>query len=146
MKTRPYKYSPELLQDLIHQGLTNAQIARELGTEQAAVNNRLNDIRRSELTSGIGLEVEGTVPIDLSLYDTVRGKDVRCRVMGISTDKILLKFLDEKYQTAEGQAGQYKEVSRADYASGKSGFTRVALDRVIVTKIKGRNESNVTTN
>lgn len=136
MKTRPYKYHPETLRRLVDDGLTNAEVARELGVEQAVVNKRLNDIRQIKQVEDIKKASIEPVLIDLTLYDTVRRQGVRARVIEITDEMILLKKTDfDKYQTSADQLKHYIQVARADYASGESGWKRVPFERVTVTQL-----------
>lgn len=137
MRTKPYKYNPETLRRLVDDGLTNAEIAREMEVAQSVVNKRLNDIRKikqvEELESSSDRE---PVEIDLTIYDTVRRQGDRAIVLAITSDLILLKKVDlERYQTAEAQVKLYIQISRDDYAAGRSGWKRVPFERVTVTNL-----------
>lgn len=136
MKTRPYKYHPETLRRLVDDGLTNAEVARELGVAQSVVNKRLNDIRQIKLIEDCEKSCAEPVMIDITLYDTVRRQGVRARVIEITDEMILLKKTDfDKYQTATDQLSHYIQVPRAEYASGASGWKRVPFDRVTVSHL-----------
>jgi len=137
MRTKPYKYNPETLRRLVDDGLTNAEIAREMEVAQSVVNKRLNDIRKIKQVEEIESSSDGDpVEIDLTLYDTVRRQGDRAIVLAITSDLILLKKVDlERYQTAEAQVKLYIQISRGDYAAGRSGWKRVPFERVTVTNL-----------
>ena len=137
MRTKPYKYNPETLRRLVDDGLTNAEIAREMKVAQSVVNKRLNDIRKIKQVEEIESSGDGEpVEIDLTLYDTVRRQGDRAIVLAITSDLILLKKVDlERYQTAEAQVKLYIQISRGDYAAGRSGWKRVPFERVTVTNL-----------
>ena len=137
MRTKPYKYNPETLRRLVDDGLTNAEIAREMEVAQSVVNKRLNDIRKIKQVEEIESSGDGEpVEIDLTLYDTVRRQGDRAIVLAITSDLILLKKVDlERYQTAEAQVKLYIQISRGDYAAGRSGWKRVPFERVTVTNL-----------
>ncbi len=136
MRTKPYKYNPETLRRLVDDGLTNAEIARELGVAQSVVNKRLNDIRKIKQVEAQVANSQKPIEIDLTLYDTVRRQGVRARVIEITDEMILLKKADfDQYQTAAAQLKHYVQVSREDYTSGESGWKRVSFERITISRL-----------